>query len=259
MSAHAHLVSTYLRLRKIGMSLNHKLSGSLGKEDIEESARTLGMFKKGTVVFGTEDEVAVLMDYCINDFYKGGRNAVQRMLDEAPPSNPDELALLRAQTQAWYSIFQVVEVERGAGVLIEDTLRGGTHFMVDVSMGNSSRAGYLMAGRVIPLDSFVMSGGALLPVAGLGAQRLARVLERRLARHRDFARMTAAEQSDLAATVIRTCLEAGASEYVSYATPGEGKKYRNSPGPEPVQVRANRNDPCPCGSGRKYKSCCGKR
>ncbi|MFI5456599.1 MAG: SEC-C metal-binding domain-containing protein [Isosphaerales bacterium] len=24
-------------------------------------------------------------------------------------------------------------------------------------------------------------------------------------------------------------------------------------------MRANRNDPCPCGSGRKYKSCCRNR
>jgi preprotein translocase subunit SecA len=34
---------------------------------------------------------------------------------------------------------------------------------------------------------------------------------------------------------------------------GEGK-------PEPVRkgVRIGRNDPCPCGSGKKYKHCCGK-
>jgi preprotein translocase subunit SecA len=31
--------------------------------------------------------------------------------------------------------------------------------------------------------------------------------------------------------------------------------------PEPVRNRAprvGRNDPCPCGSGKKYKQCCGK-
>ena len=35
----------------------------------------------------------------------------------------------------------------------------------------------------------------------------------------------------------------------------------NSPaGPAPVQrdePKVGRNDPCPCGSGRKYKKCCG--
>ena len=28
--------------------------------------------------------------------------------------------------------------------------------------------------------------------------------------------------------------------------------------PRKVDSRVKRNDPCPCGSGKKYKSCCGK-
>jgi uncharacterized protein len=37
---------------------------------------------------------------------------------------------------------------------------------------------------------------------------------------------------------------------------------RQSPPPKPAMPttadRVGRNDPCPCGSGRKYKHCCGK-
>jgi uncharacterized protein len=30
------------------------------------------------------------------------------------------------------------------------------------------------------------------------------------------------------------------------------------PGPEPVRsTKVGRNEPCPCGSGKKYKKCCG--
>lgn len=32
----------------------------------------------------------------------------------------------------------------------------------------------------------------------------------------------------------------------------------NGKGPVKVIQLANRNDPCPCGSGRKFKKCCGK-
>jgi uncharacterized protein YecA (UPF0149 family) len=28
--------------------------------------------------------------------------------------------------------------------------------------------------------------------------------------------------------------------------------------PEIQKSKAGRNDPCPCGSGKKYKKCCGK-
>ena len=32
------------------------------------------------------------------------------------------------------------------------------------------------------------------------------------------------------------------------------------PKPQPVHVekKVGRNDPCPCGSGKKYKNCCGR-
>ena len=35
--------------------------------------------------------------------------------------------------------------------------------------------------------------------------------------------------------------------------------FRKAEAPEPVRVeaKAGRNDPCPCGSGKKYKKCCG--
>jgi len=40
-----------------------------------------------------------------------------------------------------------------------------------------------------------------------------------------------------------------------------GGSYREEP-EEPSELGANtigRNDPCPCGSGTKYKRCCGRR
>ena len=43
------------------------------------------------------------------------------------------------------------------------------------------------------------------------------------------------------------------SAFIPAQEEGEGK-------PEPIRkgVRIGRNDPCPCGSGKKYKHCCGK-
>jgi hypothetical protein len=37
----------------------------------------------------------------------------------------------------------------------------------------------------------------------------------------------------------------------------EGEPPVRIPGPEPQRV--GRNDPCPCGSGKKFKRCCGRR
>jgi SWIM/SEC-C metal-binding protein len=35
------------------------------------------------------------------------------------------------------------------------------------------------------------------------------------------------------------------------------EKLLNPPTPLRKPVKVGRNDPCPCGSGRKYKKCCG--
>ena len=32
-----------------------------------------------------------------------------------------------------------------------------------------------------------------------------------------------------------------------------------TPAPRPQQKKPGRNTPCPCGSGKKYKKCCGRR
>lgn len=50
------------------------------------------------------------------------------------------------------------------------------------------------------------------------------------------------------------------SKQIKSGLPGEDE----APLPPPVQpihkeaAETGRNDPCPCGSGKKYKKCCGK-
>jgi len=35
-------------------------------------------------------------------------------------------------------------------------------------------------------------------------------------------------------------------------------KERTIPSPAPDEKNVGRNEPCPCGSGKKFKKCCGK-
>jgi hypothetical protein len=53
MSAHSHLLQTYLRLRKIGMKLGERLVETLSQEVIDEGGRKLGLLQKGTLVLGS--------------------------------------------------------------------------------------------------------------------------------------------------------------------------------------------------------------
>jgi len=258
MTTHEHLLPVYLRLRQAGLRLNHKLVGTLSKEDLHEGARRLGILHGETLVFDSPDETSVLMDYCIYNVYRGGENSAQRYLAESPPRDSVEMTVLQAMQTAYYSILQVSDVERGVGVAVRDLLRGGTGFLVDVGFGSSAQPGWSAAGRVIPLEDFLISGGAALPI---NAEAISRIEEelKRIDPATDFSRLSPGQEADLAAMVIRSCLRSGASAQIRYESPGSTPSRENPASRVSRPVRANRNDPCPCGSGRKYKTCCGKR
>jgi preprotein translocase subunit SecA len=51
------------------------------------------------------------------------------------------------------------------------------------------------------------------------------------------------------------------SEPTAVSLPPQGRRHASAAPAEPVHVdpRVGRNDPCPCGSGKKHKRCCGSK
>jgi SEC-C motif len=202
------------------------------------------------------------MDYAIYNVRIAGQNAVERYLEVSPPSpDSDEMDLLKAMLEARYSLFEVVDVEAGVGVTVRDALRNETEFLADIGLSSSGAMGGCLATRVIPLQEhgILMSSGAGLPVDRAVLARIINALERSFDTGTDYSLLTPDQESNLAALVIRTCLEAGMSSRIVYGTHAETSS-RSKPAIDPRLLRrANPNDPCPCGSGRKFKSCCGRR
>ena len=117
------VISRYKHLRTVGRNLNHKLVERLSKDVLYEGGKKLGILQRNTLVFNSEDETSVLMDYCIYDVYRNGRNAVEQYLvDSAPTPESDEMACLRAMQKAVYSLFVVESVMRGFGATVRDLL-----------------------------------------------------------------------------------------------------------------------------------------
>jgi hypothetical protein len=262
MMIHSEILPAYRRIRQLGVRLNHKLMKTLSNEAIQTAGEKLGIRKNGILVFDSEDETSVLMDYAIYNVRIGGQNAVERYLDQSPPTpDSDEMALLNAMLEAYYSLFQIVDAERGVGVTVRDLLRAETHFMADIGFSNSAPTNSVLASRVIPLEEhgFIMSGGAGLPTTQPTVARITSNLVSVFGPNADFGRLTPDMESELAAIVIRVCLESGMSSFIEYGFAAEMPR-RSKPSVDPREVRrANRNEPCPCGSGRKFKTCCGRR
>jgi hypothetical protein len=249
------IISRYKNLRKVSMKLNHKLVRTLSKEVLYEGGRKLGILKGGTLYFNTEDESSVLMDYCIYDVRRKGRNAVEAYLIESPPDpESEEMTCLRAMQHAIYSLFIVESVERGFGVTVRDSRSNETLLVVDIGFGNSAEPGLVVASRLLPLDGFSVTGGAALPIGVLP-------LDQRDSMIKTLLRGFAPDEGGYfdPATLISACLDRDCLSHVQYQEPTGNaiKQQRPSTSTRPATV--GRNDPCPCGSGKKYKKCCMKR
>jgi SEC-C motif len=257
MTDHSGLLDRYRRTREVRFRLNNLLVKMIPKKTLDECGRILGFFRKGVLFFETEDETSLLMDYCIYYPQSDGRNLVAKYLEKSPPpADSDEMLALQSMTHAYYSLFQVVEVERGVGVGVRDLLRDETGFVVDVGFGNTAHRHMMVATRIIPMEGFLMTGGAALPVDAPAAERISRELKRTGYNPEtfDFHRITARQEAELAALVIRACRSTGMTSRIAYAEPGS--PGRPTPGSEVRRI--GRNDPCLCGSGKKFKSCCGR-
>ena len=102
-----------------------------------------------------------------------------------------------------------------------------------------------------------MTGGAALPVDASAAERISKELMRTGYNPEalDFKRITPRPEAEVAALIIRACRSAGMSSHIAYAEPKSHAR------PTPIDSEARRfgrNDPCPCGSGKKFKACCGR-
>ena len=72
------ILARYKHLRVVSRNLNSKLVESLSRDVLYEGGRKLGILKGKTLVFDSEDETSVLMDYCIYDVRRNGCNAVEQ-------------------------------------------------------------------------------------------------------------------------------------------------------------------------------------
>jgi len=254
------LLTVYKRLRAKQKSLNLLLTKRLSREAMLEGGQALGLVRNGIFVFDTEEESSVLMDYLIHSYIWEGKSVVERYVSENPPrSASDEDLLLNAMLAARYSLFSIERIEPGLGAWTRDLLRGSQGLIVDVGLSKSVERNAVFAAHLLsPVPEFSMSSGAALPVHRDSLKILIDAFGSQFREtFEQIETLPAKERSRFTAFIIRTLLNSGASQYIRYhdvpntlsRMPGADAAATKKPG---------RNEPCPCGSGKKYKKCCGR-
>ena len=260
------IAARYRRLRPIRLRLNNELVGRLSRDVLNEGARKIGILRGGMFVFDNEDETSVLMDYCIYDVYRQGRNAVEQYLCDSPPDPAsDEMACLRAMQRAKYALVVVLRIEPGVGCHVRKLFTEETRLLVDIGFSETAQPGTMMATRILDFGDFVTSSGAALSLGILDNEALDEWQRK----------ISAGVHDDGAdpAPLIRGCLQRGASSRVRYETPSSNRRSDVGGGSPPAGTSAQRsgglgqrraskpvaNRRCHCGSGKMFKNCCGKR
>jgi hypothetical protein len=267
MADHADALARYLKRRDVCLQINHALLKVLDKEATQEAGLRLGILQRGILVFDSESEMPILFDYAIHFYRTHGRNAVDTYLEKTPPpEGSPEMLYLQALRRSHYSFLRVDGSEPGRGLAVQDMLRDEPGFLVDVALSKTAWKGMIIATRVVPWEDYLTTSGAALPVTVPVMKDVQKALERTFdSGSLDLQRLTPDQEAELAAVTISACLKRGVSSRVGYTESVEGHPGRpaaiRSPSAirSPEAQRSRRNAPCPCGSGKKYKSCCGRR
>lgn len=250
------LLAQYRRMREAGIGLIEKFNDLIGKNDLLLAAESLGLLEGGKICLGSESESVVLMDYCIFDVRRDGKNLVERFISERPPvPENDEWQCLQGMRNSVYSLYFVVSIIPCFGAVVRDLIGSKDHLLIDVGFGLTGENGLFFASRLFFHDEFAMNSGAMLPVAVVSGRE---ALEMEKKAKSAFI-VDDGSPFDPAA-IIRNCLSKGASSRVGY------QDYRDNAkaAPNAVQFEQQRrksrgNSVCPCGSGKKYRHCCFKR
>ena len=254
---YSDIAAQYKRMRKISFELNKVLPKYVTKEAMEATAKKLGFWQDGTLVFDNTDQSCVLFDQAIYGHFRDGKNAIDRYMDHHPPDpGSDQEAVLAAKKQAFYSLFQVEDVVPGMGVRVHDILYNREHFLADVGFSQTAVTGKILASRVIRFDGFIMTTGAALPVALDAMEGLSVWLEETCRSPQDMANTTREEDAEVAAKSIALCLQSEGAQRISYQSVDQNA--HDSSALPAGKTHVGRNDPCPCNSGKKYKKCCGQ-
>jgi hypothetical protein len=197
-----------------------RLVKELPRAALAECGKKLGLYRHGTLVFGSQDEMPVLCDYAFYHFRRGGKNVVERHMLLSPPSpGTAERELIEAMLNAYYSVFMATAIHEGMGVELHDILRDAAVTVMDIAMSETMRPGQFIAGHMLPFPEFRMFSGAAIPLSeAVFEDRLEPILFKfmRNAKPDSDRLFSQSQEAALSAQVIRAALQAGAMDRMAY-------------------------------------------
>lgn len=213
-------IDRYKEWRAAGRDLNITLIKQLPKTAVPECGKKIGLYKAGTLILNNDDEIAVLYDYCLHHYLRGGKNTIERYLESStPPPESRDAALLQAMLSSRHSVFKVLEIHPHQGASLLDLVLGDTLELMDISLSETGEPGLVVSGRILKLEDFHMSSGTLIPLPDpVFDDKIKPILRKFLKSDEagDKPKLSTGQQASYVAEILRVSLHAGGEDNVFY-------------------------------------------
>lgn len=154
-------VKTYKKYRKAGMKLIQKIMDtSLARDVVIASAKLLGIARGEVLIFDSEDESSVLMDFALNDYKVNNKNTIEMYRDTEGWENETEKEILDAHLASYTSLFKIASISKqDHSILLNDLLNKEDITLIDINLSKTAVPGLLVFTRIVPFKEFNMTSG----------------------------------------------------------------------------------------------------
>ena len=161
----AGILSRYRRYSDLRKDIQSTALENISASTFLAHAKRIGL-SDGKVLFADYDtELTLVFDLALYTAQPGRTRGIDRYARKRlKVSKPDEALVLQGLQASWFSIFRTIGRCEPAGVLLEDLMRGGTTPLLDEGLEQSARPGAVFAMRVAPIEEFVITCGAVVPL-----------------------------------------------------------------------------------------------
>ena len=209
----------------------------LPDEVVVETAKDLGLWRRGRLTASDNEDFVALFDVALlGDGEHHG--FITEILESGGIESGSRIdTVLRAYLASRFSIFEIVGIVPDVGLELHDRVRDERVHLVTplLSTAPDVEVGGFMVARLVELDGLTVPASTCFRMEPEAANGLLEAV------HETARALGDTDFEGLNASILRAIMHA---------------KY----GAPQVPVRSTkvgRNDPCPCGSGKKYKKCCG--
>jgi hypothetical protein len=213
------IVQLYQSQRGATRRLMHEAMQLLTKNDLEQSAKALGLWRRGVVVLDHEDLSGVMMNYALLEIRHEGLTTVERFRADHSLYDPDEAATVDLLCRAQFRLLAINRLAGNACLEATDQLTCQSGTLVDMNLGKTGAAGIVLATHVWDLaDGYWMTTGASVAYSKAAEQLVARRI-RSICRCKltDWPKLGPRQRSAVTALVTRCSIDAGSAERLHYA------------------------------------------